>query len=231
MSERSFTDVAGICRRTSAEFFRAERAAEVLFGVTRRMDSDTPTAPALDLNDPQQRNVWFTSTPDPWEEIVRMSHGGDRSHGTVVERRVTSAESAQHAELEQKLIAVLERPELTGAGRLFVCRMLGLIGSEACVPVVARLLESDRTADHARLALDGIADPTVDAAYRGALDKLHGAAKAGLIGSIAMRGDGEARGVLSEIAKDERESSIVRTAAKRAMERLERMPQGEEVAR
>ncbi len=195
------------------------------------MDSETPTDPSLNLNDPQQRNAWFTSTPDPWEEIVRMSHGGDRSHVAVVERRVTSAESAQHAELEQKLIAVLERPELTGAGRLFVCRMLGLVGSAACVPVVAPLLESDRTADHARVALDGIEDPSVDAAYRGALGALHGAVKAGLIGSIAKRGDREARGVLGEIAKDARESSVVRTAAERALQRLERMPRGEEVAR
>jgi|GEM_PF-952068 len=212
------------------EFFRAEGDEAVLFDVTRCMDSETSASPSVDFNDPQQRTAWFTGTVDPWEEIVRMSHGGDRSYATVVERQVTSAEPAQHAALEQKLIAVLEHPELTGAGRLFVCRMLGLIGSAACVPAVARLLESDRTADHARLALDGIAEASVNAAYRGALGKLHGAVKAGLIGSIAMRGDGEALGVLNAIAKDARESAVVKTAAERAVQRLERLAQGEEVA-
>ncbi len=160
-----------------------------------------------------------------------MSHGGDRSHASALERRVTSAEPAQHRELEQRLIAVLERPELTGAGRLFVCRMLALVGSAACVPVVARLLESERTADNARVALDGIADASVDAAYRRALDALRGAAKAGLIGSMAMRGDRAALGALSEIAKDARESSMVKTAAERAVQRLERMARGEEEVR
>lgn len=195
------------------------------------MDTEAPASTPIDFNDPRQRNEWFTSTPDLWEEVVRLSHGGDRSHAAALERRVTSAEPAQHQQLEQKFIAVLERPGLTGAGRLFVCRMLALVGSAACVPVVARLLESERTADNARLALDGIADASVDAAYLGALNTLHGAAKAGLIGSIAMRGDPAALGALSEIAKDARESSMVRTAAERAVQRLERMPRGEEVAR
>lgn len=193
------------------------------------MDPEAVASPSIDFNDPQQRNAWFTSTPDPWEEIVRMSHGGDRTHAATVERRVTSAEPAQQGELEGKLIEVLERPELTGAGRLFVCRLLGLVGSAACVPVVSRLLASDRTADHARLALDGLAEASVDAAYRDALDKLHGSAKAGLIGSIGMRGDREALGRLRELAAAAGESEVVRVAAERAVARLERMATGGEV--
>jgi len=107
-------------------------------------------------------------------------------------------------------------------------RMLGYVGSAVCVPVVARLLESERTVDHARMALDRIEDASVDTAYRGVLGKLRGAAKAGLIGSIAMRGDREALGKLREIAGDVKESDVVRSVAARAVERLERR---EEVAR
>ncbi len=186
------------------------------------MDPETAAPEVPDFNDVGQRNAWFTATPDPWVEMVRLSYGGDRTHAAAVERRVTSAEPAQHAEMEQKLIAALGHPELTGAARRFVCEMLGLIGSAACVPVVAVLLESERTADHARLALDRIAGASVDAAYRAALTKLRGAAKAGLIGSIAMRGDGEALAILPGIARAADESAEVKVAAARAVERLAR---------
>lgn len=180
----------------------------------------TPVAPVPTADEMQRHNEWFTTTVDPWREIALLEFGGDRTAATTVERMVTNAEPAQRLALETKLLEVLARSELTDASRLFVCRMLGLIGSKASVAAVASLLLDDRTADVARLALDSIPGDEVNATYRAALGKLSGAPLAGLIGSVAARGDGGARDVLTKIAIDPTQSRVVREAAERAVENL-----------
>jgi hypothetical protein len=198
-------------------------AFRVVFGLPIfPMPTQTPQETLTAPTDPEQRTNWFTATPDPWREIARLSFGGDRTFASTVERMIVSAEPAQRPAMEKKLLAALGEPELTGAGRLFICRMLGLVGSAACVPAVEPLLRSDRTADVARLALDPIWDPAVDEAYRGALGSLHGSARAGLIGSIGLRGDANAVEALTAIATNSGESPMVRTAAQRAVKRIGR---------
>jgi hypothetical protein len=186
------------------------------------MPTDTVKENLTAPTDPDQRSAWFGATPDPWREIVQLSFGGDRTFASTVERMIVSAEPAQRPAMEKKLIEALGAPELTGAGRLFICRMLGLVGSAACLPAVAPLLGDDRTADVARMALDPIWDPSVDEAYRSALGSLHGSARAGLIGSIGLRGDGKAVEALTAIATNSGESAVVRAAAERAVKRIGR---------
>lgn len=170
----------------------------------------------------QRHNEWFTTTPDPWHEVALLEFGGDRTCASTINRMVLNAEPAQRPMLEAKLLEVLARAELTDAARQFVCRMLGRIGSKACVPAVAALLADERTADDARLALDFIADAGVDEAYRAALRRLGEPALIGLIGSIGERRDAAADEVLTAIAIDESRSRAVRGAAERAVKRLGR---------
>lgn len=162
----------------------------------------------------------FTATPDPWSEITRLDHGTDRTFGSTVRAMVMNAEPAQRPAMETKLIAVLARAEATDVARLFACRMLALIGSAKAVPALTALLADAKTADAARYALDAIDDPAAGDALRGALEKLSGPAKAGLIGSIALRGDAKAVPALAAIKARTSEPAVVRTAATRALERL-----------
>ncbi len=182
--------------------------------------ADDPNLPVKDEDALQNRNAWFTSSPDPWREIAALDYEGDRTFASTVNRMVVSAEPAQHAAMEAKLLEALAEPALTEAGRLFVCRMLGLIGTAKCVPAVAPLLADERAAHAARMALDGIADASVDAAYRAALEQTAGVAKCGLIGSIARRGDVGAVSALAAIATNPAESAEVRAIAARAVEQL-----------
>lgn len=188
-------------------------------------DSTTSQVAALNPQNPaeslQRYNAWFTDSPEPWDEIARLEYGGDRTFASTVERFVMSAEPAQWPVVEEKLLAALARPELTEAGRLFICKMLRLVGSSRCIEPVARWLSDARNSHAARIALDALDDPAVDAAYRAALPTLHGDSKAGLIGSIAFRGDREALPAIKAIAEDSNESAVVRTVAQRAVERLE----------
>jgi len=186
--------------------------------------AEAPASQSQIQEELKARDEWFTATPDPWSEIALLQYGGDRTFASTVNRMVINAEPAQRPAMEAKLLNVLGRPELTDAGRAFVCRMLGLIGTEVCVPAVVPLLAQDSTADDARLALDSIADPKIDEAYRAALGKLHGAARIGVIGSIAMRGDAQAEEILTAMAISPTESIEVRAAAERAVKRLVAKP-------
>jgi hypothetical protein len=86
------------------------------------------------------------------------------------------------------------------------------------------LLHDARTADAARYALDAIADPAVDEAYRTALENLGGSGRAGLIGSIAQRRDMKAVAALTRIQQDLTESAEIHAAATRALNRLAGKP-------
>jgi hypothetical protein len=184
--------------------------------------TSAPSAEIVSQNegDNAAREAWLTDTLDPWTQIALLEQGGDRSFASAVEHTVRNAQPEQHAALEAKLLGAFSRPELTEAGRLFICQMLGLIGSTVCVPQVSPLLSDNRTADVARLALDAIADLGLDAVYRAALGRLSGRPKAGVIGSIAHRGDVQAMSLLQHIAIDPTETAEVRRAADRAVERL-----------
>jgi hypothetical protein len=174
--------------------------------------------------DQQRRDEWFTASPDPWGEIARLEFGGDRTFASNVQQMILNAEPSQRPELEGKLLQTAERPGLTEAGRQFVCRMLAWVGSPVCVPVLARWVERDETADDARLALDAIGGADVNEVYRRALAKLSGRARVGLIGSIAARGDALAVDALTAIAIDRQQADEVRAAAERAVEHLLVLP-------
>jgi hypothetical protein len=62
--------------------------------------------------------------------------------------------------------------------------------------------------------------PEASAALRDALGALTGKSKAGLIGSIAVRGDTSARAALTALKDNAAEPAIVREAATRGLERL-----------
>ena len=160
------------------------------------------------------------ATPDPWEESAHLEYGGDRSFTSVVRAQVVGSSAAQRASVEERLLKALASPRRTDAGLAFLCEMLGLVGSSATATALAPLLADPKTSESARLALERIPGPEADAAFRTALEKLTGAAKAGVIGSIAVRGDASAIPVLGKLKASVGESPLVRESAARALERL-----------
>lgn len=162
----------------------------------------------------------FTATPDPWAEITKLEHGGDRTFASTIRSMVMNAEPAQRPGFEAKLLDALARPNCTPAGARFICQMLALIGGPKTVAALASRLQDPSTSDDARFALEPNPDPSVNEAFRAALDKLSGAPKAGLIGSIALRGDRQAVAALGAIQNSSAEPAEVRAAAARAVERL-----------
>jgi hypothetical protein len=162
----------------------------------------------------------FGSTPDPWEACATVEYGGDRSFAWSVREQVIATPPEGRARVEDRLLKALALPGCTEAGRAFLCQMLALVGSAKCVPALAALVRDAKSTESARYALQPIPGPEADAALRAALPALSGNAKAGLIGTIAMRGDAAARPDLAAISTNATEPPLVREAAARALARL-----------
>ncbi|MSU49106.1 MAG: hypothetical protein EXS37_08495 [Opitutus sp.] len=160
------------------------------------------------------------STPDPWEACVALEYGGDRSFAWSVREELISTPPEGHAVAEDRLLKALALPSCTDAGRQFLCQMIVLVGSAKSVPALATLLRNPSSTEAARYALAPIPGPEAFAALRDALGALTGESKAGLIGSIALRGDTAARPALAAIKDNSAEPAIVREAATRALEHL-----------
>jgi hypothetical protein len=160
------------------------------------------------------------TTPDPWEACVRLEYGGDRSFAWSVREEIISTPPEGRARAEERLLKALALPGCTDAGRQFLCQMLVLVGSAKSVPPLAPLLRDAKSAEAARYALELIPGPEASAALRDALGALTGKSKAGLIGSIAVRGDTSARAALTALKDNAAEPAIVREAATRGLDRL-----------
>lgn len=159
-------------------------------------------------------------TPDPWKLCAELQYGGDRTFASSVESLVMQTAPANWPKVEDQLLAVLALPECTEAGRAFLCKMLGLVGSARSVPALSALVRNPKSADAARAALELIPGPEASAALRDALGSLSAGAKAGLIGSIAARRDSAARPAIAALKGNPGEPAIVRGTAARALERL-----------
>ena len=87
---------------------------------------------------------------------------------------------------ETKLLAFLDT-KATLVAKDAVCKMLRLIGGDASVPILHKMLASPDTTDMARYALEKIPGDAAEAALLDALGKTNGALKLGVISSLADR--------------------------------------------
>ncbi len=158
------------------------------------------------------------TTPDPWEACAALEYGADRSFAWSVREQVINSTAEGRGRVEERLLKALRLPHCSAAGRAFLCQMLALAGSAACVPDLAALLKQPEAVELARYALEAIPGPEASAALRAGLGDVSGPARAGLIGSIAMRRDRAAIPALTAIRDQTGESAPVREAARRALE-------------
>ena len=181
--------------------------------------ADATSTPAATSPDGPSHYEWFSASPDPWHELVRLEYGADRTLASALEVAISRAEPAEWPKLEAKLLSVVTRSDCTDAARQFVCRQLGLIGDRATAAALSSWLSDPKRSDAARYALDSIRGEDVNTAYRNALTRLEGATLLGLIGSLALRDDRAAVPNLRMLAAASA-SVPVREACQRAIARL-----------
>jgi HEAT repeat protein len=143
------------------------------------------------------------ASADPYEGLAKFQFGQSRLPLAMIEEEIRKSSPAQYRDIKTKLLAVLKAPETPKDAKRYICRWLAVVGSADCVPAVAPLLTDDDLSHPARMALEPMASPAVDAALRDALPKVKGRLLAGLIGSIGVRRDPEAVSALAGAAKDD----------------------------
>ena len=109
--------------------------------------------------------------------------------------------SSVFANVEDDQITIL-RSDAALFDKAAACRELALIGTERSVDTLSALLCDETLGDYARLAMESIDDPSVDRAFRKALDECKGKTLAGVVNSIGVRRDAKAVSKLSKLALD-----------------------------
>jgi HEAT repeat protein len=100
------------------------------------------------------------------------------------------------AEIEKGLLGVLSSGAKR-AGKQFACRQLSIIGTNASVSTLAKMLTGEETSDMARYALERIPGSAADDALRNALPNAKGKPQVGIINSLGQRRDRKAVGNLT----------------------------------
>ena len=116
------------------------------------------------------------------------------------------------AEQVKKLVAVL-KSDAGQKEKADACRELARIGNQAAVAPLAALLPDEKLSHMARYGLETIPSPAVDKALRDAAGKLQGRLLAGVIGSIGVRRDTKAVGLLAEFLQSP-DNDVAQAAAR-----------------
>jgi sugar phosphate isomerase/epimerase len=156
---------------------------------------------------------------EAFRQLTAYQFGQSRAALSTIAAALRDSQSnaSERAALVSRLTAVLPS-DATADAKRFVCRQLGLYGGAASVPALAALLLDTDLADMARYALERIPDASAVAAMRAALPKASGRIKAGLINSLAVRGDAESAATISTYVRDK--DPMIASAAAAAVAKL-----------
>lgn len=137
---------------------------------------------------------------DVYEDLATYDWTSSREPLTAIAREIRDAETpAALAEIENRLIAVLDADTAGYPAKQFVCRMLRRMGTKASVPALSKLLPDEQLSHMARFALTRMPCPEAGAALIAALDKTDGDLKVGVIDSIGRRRDPKAVAALGTL--------------------------------
>ncbi len=133
---------------------------------------------------------------NPYAELSSYDFGQKSEMLAAIQQEIREAKPAGYGAIEAKLLAALAKPGATYACQKFVCEQLRLIGSEACVAPLLKLLNEEKSADVARLALENLPCKAVCDGLLAALKSSSGKIQIGIINTLAARHNQELVGVV-----------------------------------
>lgn len=159
----------------------------------------------------------FPSVEKCLATVATYKYGQDRSHLTELNRfiRVSAGDKAALLRLEKQFIELLKNKNTPLAAQQYICDRLSMMGTNASVKILAKLLQEKEASEFARFALERIPGEKSSEALRKSVKKLHDDSQIGMITSLGIRRDEKAVNLLSKfvLGKDEK----VATAAARAL--------------
>jgi HEAT repeat protein len=156
----------------------------------------------------------LTKIDEALKAVVPFEMGGDSRPLLEIEKIVFQlpTDSELRGPIEQKLIATLSADATTMDAKRFLCRQLRVIGTERCVPSLAKLLTDPQLSHMARYALGRLEVPAATEALLDALDKTSGDLQAGIIDTLGNRKCTAARDKLIELLRGS-EPTVAKAAA------------------
>ncbi|MDA3924416.1 MAG: hypothetical protein PF904_06945 [Kiritimatiellae bacterium] len=132
------------------------------------------------------RKKKFNWTADPWVVIGTVEYGGDRTMVSTVERVILDADVSQYPGFEKRLLKVATSKSCTECGYGFICRLLGLIGSDVSVDALKdNLLSKSESICHmSRVVIENVGSAKALAALKAAQPQVKGREKIGIAGAI-----------------------------------------------
>jgi HEAT repeat protein len=137
-----------------------------------------------------------------WDSLAKYESGKYSPNLCALETEIRVAPADRFEQYEDKLLVLLNTQNATREAKEFACRMLRLVGSEKCVPVLAGFLADGKLGHMSRYALQGLPFPSVDDALRNALGKTTGMQQAGVISSLGVRKDAKSVSLLKPLMTD-----------------------------
>lgn len=137
-----------------------------------------------------------------YQAAARYESGGDVVPLRQIEQWVSQSltNEALRIETETGLIELIQG-EATFEAKRFACQHLAVIGREACVPALAKLLESSETVGLACLALTLNPAPRASAVLRRRLEVVSGLDQAQIAHALGVRRDGRSVAALSQLTR------------------------------
>lgn len=142
--------------------------------------------------------------------VTGIVHADDNAWDPAIDATIASVHADPEARraLEDACVAVVTSPDAEWPALHRAIRLLAGIGSEASIEPLAERLRDPESAHLARYALEAMPYPAVDAVLREALGALTGAARVGVMGSIAVRRDAAAVPALITLLDDDDSATV-----------------------
>lgn len=148
------------------------------------------------------------------QQLRTYDEGKNTRPLVVIDEQVhrLSHDAAQKRQLAGQLAVILQDAQTSPAAKLFICQQLRVVGGDAEVPLLARLLAEPETADPARLALQSMPGEQSGQALRSALDQAKGNHLIGIVNSLGERRERKAVMPLKKLLADS-DAQVARAAA------------------
>ncbi|MCY3021716.1 MAG: HEAT repeat domain-containing protein [Planctomycetota bacterium] len=139
---------------------------------------------------------------EKYRNVARFEFGKSVEPLTAIEAEIRGSKVEQYKDIEAKLLDALKAPDAAVDGKRYLLRYLTIVGSETCVPAVARFLADEQLSHPARMALEALPCKAAAEALRQGLEKAKGKQLAGVVASLGVRRDAEATSALAKLTSD-----------------------------
>jgi type 1 glutamine amidotransferase/HEAT repeat protein len=163
---------------------------------------------------------WPAEIQQAFHQLRTFDYDQPRKPLRTLERFIAQAtgDPKQREAIAEQKRDMLADPKTTLPARRFLCKQLRVLGTDAHVPTLVKMLDDPKTAEMARQALEAIPGDAPLQALRDALGTLKGTARIGVANSLGVRRDEKSVPPIAQLARSK--DAALANAALEALGRI-----------